>query len=164
MKATKNIMAFNKLFMQMHTLVFNKINKDNSIDMQNEGSAEIYCMELDYQPNRTLNDAFLKWKDAITETENVMSSKEIGKLKIALHTRFCKSIITDAKENCYITDNDLVRFIEHFKIVVAMIKDYKNPKKQFKQSEYFISDCNFHFTKSKHIFKYCEYFMIIEYF
>ena len=36
-------------------------------------------MEMDYQSTRTLNDAFLTWKDAITETENVMSSKEIVK-------------------------------------------------------------------------------------
>ena len=55
-----------------------------------------------------------------------MSSKEIGKLKSTLRTRFCKSIITDAKENYYITDNDLAQFIEYFKIGVVMIKDYKN--------------------------------------
>ena len=127
MKATENIIAFKELFMQMHTLVFNKINKDNSIDMQNEGSAEIYCMELDYQSTGTLNDAFLTWKDAITETENVMSSKEIGKLKSALRARFCKSIIKQAKEYYYITVNDLMRFLEYFKIGVVIIKDYKNP-------------------------------------
>ena len=31
----------------------------------------------------------------------------------------------DTKENYYITDNDLVRFIEKFKIGAVMIKDYK---------------------------------------
>ena len=141
--ATENIIAFKELFMQMHSFVFNKINKDNSIDILNEGSAKIYCMKMDYQPTGTLNEAFFTWKDAITETENVMSFKETGKLQSALRTRFCKSINNQAKENYYITDNDLVRFMEHFKIGVAIINDYKNPKKQFKQSKYFISDCNF---------------------
>ena len=51
--------------MQMHILVFNKINKSNSIDMQNEGSAEILYMEMDYQPTGSLNDTFLTWKDEI---------------------------------------------------------------------------------------------------
>ena len=46
--ATENIMAFKELFMQTQTLVFNKINKDYSIDIQNEGSTKIYCMEMDY--------------------------------------------------------------------------------------------------------------------
>ena len=36
MIATENIMAFKELFMQMYTLVFNKINKDHSINIQNE--------------------------------------------------------------------------------------------------------------------------------
>ena len=63
--------------MQIHTLVFNKINIDNSIDIQNKGRAEIFCTEMDYQPTGTSNDAFLKWKDSITETENVKSSNEI---------------------------------------------------------------------------------------
>ena len=115
--------------MEMLTLVFNKINKGNSMEIQNEGSAEIYCKAIDYQPTGTLNDTFLKGKDAITETENVKSSKEIVKLQSALHTRFCKSIIKEAKENYYIRDNDLVRFIEYFKIGVIIIKEYKNPNK-----------------------------------
>ena len=89
--------------MQMHTLVFNKMNKDNSTDIQNKGSAEIYYMEIDYQTTGTLNNAFLKWKDTITETENVKSCKEIGKLQSTLSTRFCKSIIKEAKENYYFT-------------------------------------------------------------
>ena len=93
-----------------------------------------------------------------------MLSKEIGKLKSALRTRFCKSIITDAKENYYITDTNLVQFIEYFKIGVVMSKDYKNPNKQFKESKYFISDSYFHVAKKKDMFEYCEYFMIIEYF
>ena len=42
MKATKNIIAFKELFVQMHTLVFNKINKNNLMEIQNEGSAEIF--------------------------------------------------------------------------------------------------------------------------
>ena len=58
----------------------------------------------------------------------------------------------------------MVWFIEYFKIGVVIIKDYKNPKKQFKQSKYVISDCNFNITKNKHVFEYCEYFMIIGYF
>ena len=73
-------------------------------------------MKLDYLPTGTLNDVFLKWKDAITETDNIKSSNEIGKLKSALRTRLCKIIIEQAKENYYITNNDLVRFIEYFKI------------------------------------------------
>ena len=80
-----------------------------------------------------------------------MSSKEIIKLQSAF-----KSIIKEAKENYYIADNDLVRFIEYFKIGVVIIKDYKKRKKQFKQSKYFISDCNFNVTKKKHVFEYCE--------
>ena len=80
---------------------------------------------MDYQ----LNDVFLKWKDAITETENAKSSKEIVKLQSTLRTRFCKSIIKEAKENYFITDNDLVQFIEYFKIGDVIIKDYKNLKK-----------------------------------
>ena len=68
-------------------------------------------MEMDYQPTGASNDAYLKWKDAITEIENNKSSKEIGNLKSALRTKFCKSIIKEANENYYITDNDLVRFI-----------------------------------------------------
>ena len=53
-------MAIKELFMQMHTLFFNKISKDYSVDIQNEGSTKIYCMEMDYQPTGTLNDAFIK--------------------------------------------------------------------------------------------------------
>ena len=41
---------------------------------------EICGMDMDYQPTRTLNAAFVKWKDAITATENVKSFKEIVKL------------------------------------------------------------------------------------
>ena len=95
--------------MQMHTLLFNKIKKDNLIDVQNEGSAEIYCMEMDYQPSGTLNEVFLEWIDIITETENIYSSKEIVKLQSSLCNSFCKSIIKELKEKYYITDNDLVR-------------------------------------------------------
>ena len=54
MIATKNIMAFKELFMQIYILVFNKMNKDNLIDVQNKGSAENYCMEMDYEPNLNL--------------------------------------------------------------------------------------------------------------
>ena len=79
MIATENIMGFIELFMHMHTLVFNKTNKDNLIEMQNEGCAEIYCKEMDYQPTGTLNEAYLKQKDAITETENAKSFREIVK-------------------------------------------------------------------------------------
>ena len=114
----------------MHTLVFNKINEDNLMEIQSEGSAEIYCMQMDYQPTGTLNEAFLKWKVAITEIENAKSSKEIVKLQSVLGTRFCKSIITEAKEDYYITDNDLVRFIEYFKIGVVITKTRRdNPNK-----------------------------------
>ena len=45
-----------------------------------------------------------------------------------------------------------------------MIKDYKNPKKQFKESKYFATDCNFHVAKKKYVFEYCKYFMINGYF
>ena len=124
------------------------------METQNEGSAEIYCIEIDYQPTGTLNEAFLKWKDAITETENIKSSKEIVKLQSTLWTRFCESIIKEAKENYYITANDLVQFIEYFKISVVIIKDNKNPNKQFKENKYFISDCNFNVIKKKHVFEY----------
>ena len=145
----ENIMAFKELFMQIHALDFNKINKDNSIDAQNEGHAEIYGMKMDYQPTGTLNDALLKWKDIITETENVKSSKVIVKLQSTLRNRFRKSIIKEAKENHYITDNDLVQFIEYFKISVVIIKYYTNLKIQFKESKYFICDYNFNVTKKK---------------
>ena len=76
----------------------------------------------EYKPTGTLNDAFLKWKDAIIETENV---KEIVKLQSALHTTFCKTIVKEAKKNYCITDNDLVRLIDYFKTSVVIIKDYK---------------------------------------
>ena len=68
---------------------------------------------------------FVKWKDAITETENAKLSRQIIILQSALRIRFCKSIIKEAKENYYITDNDLVRFIEYFKIGIVIIKDFK---------------------------------------
>ena len=140
--AIKKIMAFKELlFVQMHTLVFNIIKKDNSIDIQNEGSAEIYCMEMNYEPTGTLNESFL----------NLKSSKEIVILKSVLRTGFCKSIINQAKENYYITDNDLVRLIEYFEVSVVIVKDYKNLNKQFIASKYFISDCNFNVTKKKYI-------------
>ena len=119
---------------------------------------------MDYEPTETLNDAFLNWKDAITVTENVKSSKEMVKLHSASRTRFCKSIIKAAKENYHFTENDLVQFTEYFKIGVVIIKDYKNPKKQLKESKYFISDCNLNVTKKKYMFEYCEYFMTIGYF
>ena len=61
MIATENIIAFKELSMQMHILVSNKINKDNSKEIQNEGSAEKYFMEMDYQPTGTLNETFLTW-------------------------------------------------------------------------------------------------------
>ena len=146
----------------MHTLVFNKIKKDNLMEIQNKVSAEIYCMEMDYQSTGTLNEAFLTWKDAFTG--KFKSSKEIVKLQSTLRTRFCKSIITEAKENYYITDNDLVQFTEYFNVGVVIIKDYKNLKKQFKERKYFIYDCNFNVTKNKHVFKYYKYLMIIGYF
>ena len=60
LKATENIIAFKELFMQMHTLVFNKINKTNSIEIQNEGNAEIFFMEMDYEPTGKLNEVFVK--------------------------------------------------------------------------------------------------------
>ena len=91
MIATENIMAF-PLFMEMHTLIFNKINKNNSIDVQNKDSAKIYCMKMDYQSTGTLNEAFLKWIDAITETQNAKSFKEIVKLQNSFLTRFCKQL------------------------------------------------------------------------
>ena len=78
--------------------------------------------------------------------------------------RFYKSIIKQAKENYYITDNDLMRFIEYFKIGVVIIKEYKTLKKHFETSKYFISDCNFNVAKKKHMFEYCEYLVIIGYF
>ena len=84
-------------------------------------------MEMDYQPTGTLNDAFLKWNDAITQTENVQPIKEMIKLKSALRTRFYKSIIKEAKENHYITDNNLVQFIEYYNNVFLITKNYKTP-------------------------------------
>ena len=80
-------------------------------------------MEMDFQPTGTLNEAFQEWKDVIIATENVKSSKEIVKLQSTLRTRFCKSIMKKAKDNYYTTNNDLVRFIEYFKIAAVMIKD-----------------------------------------
>ena len=46
----------------------------------------------------------------------------LHKQRMLSHTRFCKSIIKRAKENYYIAGNDLVRFIEYFKIGVIIIK------------------------------------------
>ena len=65
-------------------------------------------MATDYKPTGILHDACLKWKDAITAIKNVQSSKEIAKLQSSLHTKFCKSVIKEVKENYYIIDNDLV--------------------------------------------------------
>ena len=56
------------------------IKSTKTIDIQYEGSVEIYFMEIYHETTGTLNDAFLKWKDAITETENAKSSKVIVKL------------------------------------------------------------------------------------
>ena len=63
------------------------------------------------------------------------------------------------------TDNDLVKFIDHFQIGIVIFKDYKHPKEHFKDGDKcFISDCNFYSTKEKHMFEYCNYFMILGYF
>ena len=94
----------------------------------------------------------------------MLKLKKIVKLQSALRTRFCQLIINQAKENYYIADNDFVRFIDYFNIGVVIIKDYKNPKNLFKESKYFISDCDFNASKKKHMFEYCEYFVIIVYF
>ena len=53
MIVTKNILAFKELLKQMNTFVFNKVNKDNSIGIQNDSSTDILTMEMDYQPIRT---------------------------------------------------------------------------------------------------------------
>ena len=62
-------------------------------------------------------------------------------------------MIQNAFDNYNITDNDLVWFIEYFKIGVDILRDYKDPDKQFKDGKHFIFDCNFNILKEKHMFQ-----------
>ena len=58
-----------------------------------------------------------------------------------------------------------MKLIDHFQIGIVIFKDYKHPKEHFKDGDKcFISDCNFYSTKQKHMFEYCNYFMILGYF
>ena len=63
------------------------------------------------------------------------------------------------------TDNNFVKFIDHFQIGIVIVKDYRHPKQHFKNGgKCFISDCNFYLTKEKHMFDYFNYFIILAYF
>ena len=159
---TESITAFKEIFMQMHTLSYNKTDENNSFEIQNEGNMEVQGIINDYKQTGTLNDTFLKWSNAFLDQD--VSNKQMKKLHSSWRQRFAKTIIQTFEDNYYITNNDLVRFIEYFKIGIVIIKDYANPDKQFKDEKYFISDCNFNILKQKHIFTYCDYFMIIGYF
>ena len=60
------------------------------------------------------------------------------------------------------TNNNFMKFIDHFQIGIVIFKDYKHPKQIFKDDDkYLISDCSFDVTKERHLFEYCNYFMIL---
>ena len=80
-------------------------------------------------------------------------------------TNFSKTLVQNVELNYYMTENDLFKFIDHFKIGIVLFNDYKHPKEHFKDREnYIISDCSFYMKKQKHMFEYCNYFMILVYF
>ena len=149
--SSDNIEDFKEIFMQMHKLKFTKPNSD-VMDMEQ--------VKDDYQQTETLSDLFHEWVDAFEKSQK----KSLKKLHYKWLNRFKKTTIQDTANNYYMTNNDFVRFIEYFKIGIVFIKDYANPDQQFKDGKYFISDCNFNAIKQKHIFTYCDYFMIIGYF
>ena len=93
------------------------------------------------------------------------SSAHLKSSTIDWRTIFCKTSVQNLHLYYYMTDNDLVKFNDHFQIRIVIIKDFKHPKEHFKDGDKcFISDCNLYLTKEKHVFKYCNYFMILGYF
>ena len=59
----------------MYTLVLNKLNTNNSTDIQEEGQLDIYNMKMDYKQTGDLYNKFIDWKTAITELDKDTSSK-----------------------------------------------------------------------------------------
>ena len=62
--ATESITAFKEIFMQMHTLSYNKTDENNSFEIQNEGNIEVQGIINDYKQTHFLNNTFWKWSDA----------------------------------------------------------------------------------------------------
>ena len=76
--ATESITAFKEIFMQMHTLSYNKTDENNSFEIQNEGNMEVQGIINDYKQTGTLNDTFLKWSNAFLDQD--VSNKQMKKL------------------------------------------------------------------------------------